>query len=79
MRAMDRIIVAAAFAALTGICTGGPAHAQDYPGNPQIPGNPKPDIDYRAVDLVGREDAWAASVELRTIMRWSNDRPIVKN
>jgi hypothetical protein len=93
MRAMDRTIVTAAAAALVGICIGGNAYAQNYPGNPNIPGDPKPDInivgdsnyihcffnDYRTVYLVGREDAWIASAELRTRIRWSNDTPIVKD
>jgi hypothetical protein len=38
------MIVVAAFAALTGTCIGESAYAQDYPGDPDIPGNPKPDI-----------------------------------
>lgn len=44
MRATDRMIVAAAFAAVVGICIGGTASAQTYPGDPDIPGDPKPDV-----------------------------------
>ena len=44
MRAIDRIAVAAVFAALAGMCIAENANGQTYPGDLGTPGDPKPDI-----------------------------------